>query len=188
MGFRATASVAARVAAAALVVGGCAVSAGIAYADPDSTSPTAPSTPASPAPSPAASPAPSPTDSPSPSPAASPAPGPKTTIDHDGTFAIGTDIAPGTYSTAGPVANGTCYWKRTGNPDGNLIDNAISKKPQVVRIEVTDKAFKTDGCQPWQLTPDANPPANTPPPGVQGTLGILNGLLGGQNGQQAPHP
>ncbi|HEY2504403.1 MAG TPA: hypothetical protein VGI68_24045 [Mycobacterium sp.] len=176
MGFRLTASVAARFAAAALV-GGCAVSAGVAYADPDSTSP--------PAPSPAASPAPSPTDSPSP--AASPAPGAKTTIDHDGTFAVGTDIAPGTYSTAGPIANGTCYWKRTGNPDGDLIDNAISKKPQVVRIEATDKAFKTDGCQPWQLTPDANPPNSAPPAGVQGTLGILNGLLGGQAGQQPPH-
>jgi hypothetical protein len=108
-------------------------------------------------------------------------------MDHDGTFTVGTDIAPGTYSTAGAVANGTCYWKRTGS-DGNLIDNAMSKKPQVVRIEPTDKAFKTDGCQPWELTPDANPPPTAPPPGVEGTLGILNGLLGGQNGQQAPHP
>ena len=117
-----------------------------------------------------------------------PPPGPKTTIDHDGTYAVGTDIAPGTYSTAGPEGNGTCYWKRLGNPDGNLIDNALSKKSQVVQIDPTDKSFKTSGCQPWQLTPDATPPANTPPPGVQGTLGILDGLLGGQNGQQAPHP
>jgi hypothetical protein len=117
-----------------------------------------------------------------------PPPGPKTTIDHDGTYAVGTDIAPGTYSTAGPEGNGTCYWKRLGNPDGNLIDNAMSKKSQVVQIDPTDKSFKTSGCQPWQLTPDATSPANTPPPGVQGTLGILNGLLGGQNGQQAPHP
>jgi hypothetical protein len=163
MGFKATASVAARFAAAGLVVAGWAASAGVAYADPE------------------------PEPSPAPSPGASPAAGPKTTIEHDGTFAVGTDIAPGTYSTAGPVTDGTCYWKRLGNPDGALIDNAISKKPQVVRIEATDKAFKTDGCQPWQLTPDANPPANTPPPGVQGTLGILNALLGGQNGQQAPH-
>jgi hypothetical protein len=117
----------------------------------------------------------------------SPPPGPKTTIDKDGTYAVGSDIAPGTYSSAGPVDNGTCYWKRLGNPDGNLIDNALSKKPQVVQIDPTDKSFKTSGCQPWQLTPDANPPANTPPPGVQGTLGILNGLLGGQSGQQPPH-
>ena len=117
----------------------------------------------------------------------SPPPGPKTTIDKDGTYAVGSDIAPGTYSSAGPGDNGTCYWKRLGNPDGNLIDNALSKKPQVVQIDPTDKSFKTSDCQPWQLTPDATPPANTPPPGVQGTLGILNGLLGGQNGQQPPH-
>ena len=117
----------------------------------------------------------------------SPPPGPKTTIDKDGTYAVGSDIAPGTYSSAGPVDNGTCYWKRLGNPDGNLIDNALSKKPQVVQIDPTDKSFKTSGCQPWQLTPDAVVPPNTPPPGVQGTLGILNGLLGGQNGQQPPH-
>jgi hypothetical protein len=118
-----------------------------------------------------------------------PAPaGVKTTIDHDGTYTVGTDIPPGIYSTAGPVGSGTCYWKRTGNPDGELIDNSLSKKSQVVQIEATDKSFKTSGCQPWQLTPDATPPASTPPAGVQGTLGILNGLLGGQNGQQAPHP
>jgi hypothetical protein len=117
----------------------------------------------------------------------SPPPAPKTSIDKDGTYAVGTDIVPGIYSSAGPVDNGACYWKRLGNPDGNLIDNSLSKKPQVVQIDPTDKSFKTSGCQPWQLTPDANPPANTPPPGVQGTLGILNGLLGGQNGPPPPH-
>jgi hypothetical protein len=117
-----------------------------------------------------------------------PAPAPKTTIDHDGTYAVGSEIAPGVYSTAGPVGSGTCYWKRLGNPDGALIDNALSKKSQVVQIEATDKSFKTSGCQPWQLTPDAALPPTAPPAGVGGTLGILNGLLGGQNGQQAPHP
>lgn len=116
-----------------------------------------------------------------------PPPGPKTTMDHDGTFAVGSDIAPGIYSSAGPVGDGTCYWKRTGNPDGNLVDNALSKKPQVVQIDPTDKSFKTSGCQPWQLTPDATVPASMPPAGVQGTLGILNGLLGGQNGPPSPH-
>ena len=121
------------------------------------------------------------------SPAPSPAPAGKTTIDKDGTYAVGSEIAPGIYSSAGPIGDGTCYWKRTGNPDGNLIDNAISKKPQVVQIDPTDKSFKTSGCQPWQLTPDATLPANTPPAGVQGTLGILNGLLGGQNGPPPPH-
>src|SRR5947199_367515 len=57
-----------------------------------------------------------------------PPPAPKTTIDKDGTYAVGTDIVPGVYSSAGPVADGTCYWKRAGNPDGQLVDNALTKK------------------------------------------------------------
>ncbi|KLO32581.1 hypothetical protein [Mycobacterium haemophilum] len=122
-----------------------------------------------------------------------PAPPPalKTTIDHDGTYAVGTDIAPGTYSSAGPVGNGTCYWKRIGNPDGALIDNALSKKPQVVQIEASDKAFKTTGCQPWQQTSDATAPTDLSGPAagaqLQNNLGILNGLLA-PNGQQVPRP
>ncbi|OBJ72748.1 hypothetical protein A5626_23310 [Mycobacterium marseillense] len=100
---------------------------------------------------------------------------------------MGTDIAPGIYSSGGPVDNGTCYWKRTSNPDGALIDNAMTKKAQVVQIDPGDKSFKTSGCQPWQLTPDAVPPSQTPPAGVQGTLGILNGLLGG-NAQRPAQP
>jgi hypothetical protein len=161
------APVAARFVVAGVMLAGWAASVGVAGADPE--------------------PSPSPSPAPAPSPAPSPAPAGKTSIDKDGTYAVGSEIAPGIYSSAGPIGDGTCYWKRTGNPDGNLIDNAISKKPQVVQIDPTDKSFKTSGCQPWQLTPDATVPANTPPPGVQGTLGILNGLLGGQNGQQPPH-
>ncbi|GAB3033049.1 hypothetical protein [Mycobacterium bourgelatii] len=150
-----------RCATAVLLVAGWVASAGVAAADP------------------------------TPSPAPSPAPAPKTTIDHDGTFLVGTDIAPGVYSSAGPVGNGTCYWKRLANPDGALIDNALTKKPQVVRIEPTDKAFKTDGCQPWQSTPDAEVPNALPGPVAGGqlqiNLGTLNGLLG-PNGMQVPQP
>lgn len=52
-----------------------------------------------------------------------------------------------------------------GNPDGALIDNALSKKPQVVTIEPTDKAFKTHGCQPWQNTgSEGAAPAGVPGP------------------------
>lgn len=152
---------AARVAAAALTVAGWFGSVGVATADPEVT------------------PAPAPSASPAPSGAPAPAGAPKTTIDHDGIYTVGTDIPPGTYSTAGPVGTGTCYWKRTGNPDGALIDNAMTKKPQVVQIEPTDKTFKTSGCQPWQPTSDA-PPPSAPGPQVQAGLGILNGLL-------APH-
>lgn len=121
-----------------------------------------------------------------------PAPTPKTAIDSDGTYAVGIDIAPGTYSSAGPVGDGTCYWKRMGNPDGALIDNALSKKPQVVTIEPTDKAFKTHGCQPWQNTgSEGAAPAGVPGPEagaqLQNQLGILNGLLG-PTGGRVPQP
>lgn len=83
-----------------------------------------------------------------------PPPEPTTTVDHDGTFAVGTDIVPGTYSSAGPAGDGTCYWKRLSGND--IVDNALSKKPQVVRIDPTDTALKTNGCQPWQITDSAS--------------------------------
>jgi hypothetical protein len=98
-----------------------------------------------------------------------PPPEPMTTMDHDATYAVGTDIAPGTYSSAGPVGNGTCYWKRLGGPTASdIVDNAMSKKPQVVQIDPTDTAFKSNGCQPWQNTDSASPDGTTP--------GILSAL------------
>jgi hypothetical protein len=117
---------------------------------------------------------------------------PKTTIDADGTFAVGTDIAPGVYSTAGPVGDGTCFWKRVGNPDGATIDNALTKKPQVVQIDATDQSFKTNGCQPWQLTNDAVPPqASGLSPALAGLqLGVMMAQLNAKAAAsgQAPPP
>jgi hypothetical protein len=91
-----------------------------------------------------------------PSAAAAPPAAPKTTIDSDGTFAVGTDIVPGTYASAGPVPDGVCYWKRTSGD--SLVDNAMSKKPQVVQIQSGDTSFTTNDCQPWQLTNAPVPP------------------------------
>jgi hypothetical protein len=89
--------------------------------------------------------------------------GPRTTIDTDGTYAIGTEIAPGTYSSAGPVGDSACYWKRVSGT--NVVDNALSRKPQVVQIDSDDKSFKTDHCQPWQKLDCAAscPPAERAP-------------------------
>jgi hypothetical protein len=102
-------------------------------------------------------------DPPGPQPAPPPGPGPKTTIDHDGSYAVGTDVVPGTYTSAGPTDKGTCYWKRLGGPNGSdIVDNAMSKKPQVVQIDPTDKTFKTDGCQPWQKNDAAKADVKTP--------------------------
>jgi hypothetical protein len=83
---------------------------------------------------------------------------PMTSIDADGSFAVGTQLVPGVYSTAGPTEGGTCYWKRSGQ-DGATIDNSLSKKPQTVQVAPTDGAFKTNGCQPWHLTDAAVPAA-----------------------------
>jgi len=115
---------------------------------------------------------------------------PQTTMDHAGTYAVGTDIVAGTYASAGPVEGDKCYWKRIGGDDGKTtLDNALSGKPQVVQIDPTDTAFKTNGCQPWQLT-DAPLPAQTPPwlsqLQLRHYLDVINGLAGQSGNGQLP--
>jgi hypothetical protein len=52
---------------------------------------------------------------------------------------------PGTDSSVGPAGSGGWYWKRLTGPNGNdIIDNALSSKPQVVQIDPSDTAFQTD--------------------------------------------
>jgi hypothetical protein len=152
-------------AAALLVTAG--VSAAYANAQP-STEPT---------------PAPTPTEQPSPDtdaqPAAAPA-GPKTTIDTDGTFAVGQDIVPGIYSSGGPFPDGTaCYWKRSAGDE--LVDNGLTKKPAVVQILANDTTFTTNDCQPWTLTPNAALPRQAGPGELLSQLAPMIGpaLLGG---------
>jgi hypothetical protein len=129
-----------------------------------------------------ADPAPSP--APPPGHGAAPAPA-KTTIDHDGVFNVGTDIVPGVYTSAGPVGNGVCYWKRLGEDAKQPLDNAMSKKAQIVRIDPTDKTFKTNGCQAWQKDDAAVPDPGKSPEQAGIGLGILNSLIGG-GGASAP--
>ena len=115
---------------------------------------------------------------------APPPPGPKTTIDADGTYAVGKDIQPGTYSSAGPVGDGACYWKRT---NGNtIVDNALSKKAQIVQIDATDTSFTTNECQTWQLT-DAPVPPQAGPGDLMGALGQLGQIIA-RNPGGAPPP
>jgi hypothetical protein len=124
--------------AAAIVLVGAVASGATAQADPE---------PAPPAPAPGPEPGPE------------PGPAPKTSIDSDGTYAVGVDILPGTYSSAGPVGEGACYWKRVSGT--NIVDNALTKKAQIVQIDATDTSFVTNECQPWQLT-DAPVPVQGP--------------------------
>jgi hypothetical protein len=119
---------------------------------------------------------------------APPAP-PKTTIDANGTFKVGTDIAPGAYSSAGPITDGVCSWKRS-NGDG-IVDNAMTKKPQVVQIDPTDTTFTTRDCQPWQLTDCSQgcAPTTASPGSVLGQLGtFLAPRLGGPPPAAPPPP
>jgi hypothetical protein len=155
----------------ALIALGCIASAGLAGADP---------TPAPPPP-PAPAPAPAPGHGPAPAPA-------KTTIDKDGIYNVGTDIVPGVYVSAGPVGTGVCYWKRLGDDAKQPLDNAMSKKPQIVRIEPTDKTFKTDGCQAWQKNDAAVPDPGKSPEQAGLGLGILNSLIGGGGGPSPSAP
>lgn len=95
--------------------------------------------------------------------------GPRTTIDGDGTYAVGTEIVPGTYSSAGPVGDSACYWKRLNG--STVIDNALSKKAQLVQIDSGDTTFKTEQCQPWQkLDCAVNCPSEPVPHDVVGEL------------------
>jgi hypothetical protein len=107
-----------------------------------------------------------------------PPPGPKTSFGN-GTYAVGTDITPGVYQSAGPVDDGACYWKRV-NGDG-IVDNAMTKKPQIVQIEAGDTAFTSSECQDWQKT-DAAPPPKPSPIDVLGQLGSLLGAGGAPSG------
>jgi hypothetical protein len=103
-----------------------------------------------------------------------PPPAPKTTIDADGTYTVGTQIAPGAYSTAGPVGDGACHYKLVSGD--NVKDNVFTKKPQVVQVAADDTTFKTDGCQPWQPT-DCTSGCGTPDGSPAQILGQLGQFL-----------
>lgn len=103
-----------------------------------------------------------------------PPPGPTMGIEGTGTYAVGTDITPGTYRSAGPVEGKVCYWKRVSGD--KLVDNAMSKKQQVVKIEPTDTSFKTSDCQSWERIDDCLPgcaPAGLSPAEILGQLGRI---------------
>lgn len=75
--------------------------------------------------------------------------GPGTTIDGDGTYVVGEDIAPGTYRTEGGPG---CYWARLADFNGDfdsIITNGFGDGQQVVNISANDAAFEASGCGTW---------------------------------------
>lgn len=96
------------------------------------------------------------------------------TFPGDGTFKVGIDIQPGTYRSAGGES---CYWERLRGLSGSykdIIANGAGNAPQVVQIEASDVAFKTQHCPVWTLQSAGSPtPTSTStsavalPPGAQ---------------------
>lgn len=65
----------------------------------------------------------------------------------DGTFIIGTDIAPGTWRADAPES---CYWARLRGFSGGGKDTISNANYNgIVTIEATDTGFKSDRCGTW---------------------------------------
>ena len=85
-------------------------------------------------------------------------PAPLTVFDGEGTFEVGTQIAPGTYRPSTP--DGTCYyWERLSDFRHNWftsrIDNSDTTELDrfVVTIEASDVGFSSVSCGTWTRVP-----------------------------------
>jgi hypothetical protein len=70
----------------------------------------------------------------------------------EGTWAVGVDIAPGTYRASGESG---CYWQRVsgfGGTTDQIIANDFATGSAVVTIEPTDKGFGSRRCGDWTAT------------------------------------
>lgn len=81
----------------------------------------------------------------------------------DGTFVVGVDIQPGTYTTTGPFDKYMgCYWERLRGYSGSIKDvianDYTHSKKVIVEIKSSDKAFKTEDCGTWIQTATAPVP------------------------------
>jgi hypothetical protein len=78
-------------------------------------------------------------------------PGPSTSFAGDGEYLVGTDIASGTYKTAGPADSWGCYWERakdsSGDFDSIIANNNLQGSGRVTLRK--GEVFKTNGCQKW---------------------------------------
>ena len=85
--------------------------------------------------------------------------GPRASTIGQGVYAVGTDIAPGTYTTTGrdrvlgEEGGSLCYWARlrafTGTP-GAVIEDGYPSGPARVTIMPSDRGFETQGCNDWE--------------------------------------
>lgn len=75
-------------------------------------------------------------------------------ITGDGTFAVGSQVKPGTYRAVVPGDSFGCYWARLKAADGS-IDSIIANgngdpgQQMIVTVKAADKWFETKGCGSW---------------------------------------
>ena len=89
------------------------------------------------------------TAQPTPKPTATPAPTPEPGLG-DGTWTVGTDIAPGLYAAPG---GDSCYWVRLKGFSGDYDDNIASGRGDtrpIIEIGATDAGFQTRRCGGWR--------------------------------------
>lgn len=68
----------------------------------------------------------------------------------DGTWTVGTDIAPGTYRAAAAVGS-TCYWGiyETGSNGSNIIENDLPGGGRPTVMLSAGQDFKSSRCGDW---------------------------------------
>ena len=78
-----------------------------------------------------------------------PSTGPEVTSFGDGGYAIGIDIAPGTYSAPG---GSYCYWEQDSDflgTDNSIISNDMPSGPVTVQLAANAVRFVGQGCGTW---------------------------------------
>jgi hypothetical protein len=86
-----------------------------------------------------------------------PASGPEVTQFGDGAYAVGIDIAPGTYSAPG---GGACFWQQDSDflwTGESIISSGGAGSPVTVTLDADTAAFQVQHCGIWTLV------AGTPP-------------------------
>jgi hypothetical protein len=75
----------------------------------------------------------------------------------EGTYIVGTDIEPGTY-TAAAVGSGGCEWARLagfGGTDEEVVESNVVLREALARVTIlpSDAGFTSGGCSTWSRSP-----------------------------------
>jgi hypothetical protein len=69
----------------------------------------------------------------------------------EGTWTVGRDVEPGTYTTKAPVTTGRCYWKisTSGTNGSDIIENDIVSGGSPTVTISAGQDFETSRCGDW---------------------------------------